>query len=325
MTPAGNRMVGDILHITSQKILGSNFMSLTIDKLSSAAANWSIEVTPTGASKVESFADVLEPQTCVNVTFLPGSDPADTLAVACRLHEEGMIPIPHIAARSIKDKAHLQDIISALAKQAYVSEVLVIGGGVDKPVGEFDSSLQILKSGILQSNGIFKIGVAGHPEGSPDISNDAVRQALHEKNELAVKENLQMYIETQFCFEADMVLEWEKRVRKDGNQLPIRIGIPGPATIKTLFRFAHISGIGPSMKFIAKQARNVAKLMTVQSPHLLLSGLAEGMAADHQCLIKHFHYYPFGGFVKTAKYAKAISDGNVHLSLKGGFEILEAQ
>jgi methylenetetrahydrofolate reductase (NADPH) len=160
-------------------------MSLTIDKLSSAAANWSIEVTPTGASKVESFADVLEPQTCVNVTFLPGSDPADTLAVACRLHEEGMIPIPHIAARSIKDKAHLQDIISALAKQAYVSEVLVIGGGVDKPVGEFDSSIQILKSGILQSNGIFKIGVAGHPEGSPDISSDAVRQALHEKNELA--------------------------------------------------------------------------------------------------------------------------------------------
>ena len=300
-------------------------MSLTIDKLSSAAANWSIEVTPKGASKVESFADVLEPQTCVNVTFLPGSDPADTLAVACRLHEEGMIPIPHIAARSIKDKAHLQDIISALAKQAYVSEVLVIGGGVDKPVGEFDSSIQILKSGILQSNGIFKIGVAGHPEGSPDISNDAVTQALHEKNELAVKENLQMYIETQFCFEADMVLEWEKRVREDGNQLPIRIGIPGPATIKTLFRFAQISGIGPSMKFIAKQARNVAKLMTVQSPHLLLSGLAEGMAADHQCLIKHFHYYPFGGFVKTAKYAKAISDGNVHLSPKGGFEILETQ
>ena len=300
-------------------------MSLTIDKLSSAAANWSIEVTPTGASKVENFAHVLQPQTCVNVTFLPGSDPADTIAVASRLNQEGMIPIPHIAARSIKDKTHLQDIISALVKEACVSEVLVIGGGVVKPVGEFDSSIQILKSGILQSNGILKIGVAGHPEGSPDISNDAVRQALYEKNELAVKENLQMYIETQFCFEADMVLKWEKRVREDGNQLPIRIGIPGPATIKTLFRFAKISGVGPSMRFIAKQARNVAKLMTVQSPHLLLSGLAEGMAADRECLIKHFHYYPFGGFEKTAKYAKAISDGNVNLLPTDGFEIAEAQ
>ena len=132
-----------------------------------------------------------------------------------------------------------------------------------------------------------------------------------------------MYIETQFCFEAEMVLAWEKKAREDGNQLPIRIGIPGPATIKTLFRFAQISGIGPSMRFIAKQAGNVAKLMTVQSPHLLLAGLAEGMAADEACLIKHFHYYPFGGFVRTAKYARAISDGNVSLKTNGGFEVIE--
>ena len=99
-----------------------------------------------------------------------------------------------------------------------------------------------------------------------------------------------MYIETQFCFEADLVLAWEKKVREDGNKLPIRIGIPGPATIKTLFKFAQISGIGPSMKFISKQARNVAKLMTVQSPHLLLAGLAKGMEEDKDCLIEHFHY-----------------------------------
>ena len=298
-------------------------MSLTIDKLSSAAADWSIEVTPTGASKVENFADVLEPQTSVNVTFLPGSNPADTLAVARRLHREGMRPVPHIAARSIKDKKELENIISDLVKNASVKEVLVIGGGVKKPVGEFHSSMQILKSGILQSNGIAKIGVAGHPEGSPDISDDAVKQALYEKNDLAVRDNLQIYIETQFCFEADMVLAWEKKVRKEGNQLPIRIGIPGPATIKTLFRFAQVSGIGPSMKFIAKQARNVAKLMTVQSPHLLLSGLAEGIAENKECLIKNFHYYPFGGFVKTAQYAKAISEGKVNLNPQGGFEIID--
>ena len=118
------------------------------------------------------------------------------------------------------------------------------------------------------------------------------------KNALAKREGLEMYIETQFCFEAPIVLEWEKSVRAAGNELPIRIGIPGPATIKTLFRFAQISGIGPSMRFISKQARNVAKLMTVQSPHLLLSDLAKGMADDSDCLIEHFHFYPFGGFAK---------------------------
>ena len=298
-------------------------MSLKIETLSSAAANWSIEVTPAGAKKVDSFSDILEPKTSVNVTFLPGSDPEDTYLVAKRLHEEGMIPIPHIAARSVKDKKHLEKILSTLVKKASVKEVLVIGGGVNKPMGEFESSMQILKTGILQANGITEIGVAGHPEGSPDISDVEIRQALHEKNELAIKENLNMYIETQFCFEADMVLAWEKKVRKDGNKLPIRIGIPGPATIKTLFKFAQISGIGPSMKFISKQARNVAKLMTIQSPHHLLSELAIGMEEDKDCLIKHFHFYPFGGFVRTAKYAKAISDGNVSLSPRGGFEVKE--
>ena len=65
--------------------------------------------------------------------------------------------------------------------------------------------------------------------------------------------------------------------------------------------------------------------MTVQSPHLLLSGLAEGMADNKECLIEHFHYYPFGGFVKTAQYAKAVSEGKVNLIPQGGFEIIDTQ
>ena len=120
------------------------------------------------------------------------------------------------------------------------------------------------------------------------------------------------------------MLEWEKTVRAAGNELPIRIGIPGPATIKTLFRFAQISGIGPSMRFISKQARNVAKLMTVQSPHLLLFDLVQGLADDPDCLIEHFHFYPFGGFSKTAIYANAIASGNIELLPKGGFDVMVA-
>ena len=120
----------------------------------------------------------------MNVTFLPGSDPADTNLVAKRLHDEGMIPIPHIAARSIKDRKHLEKIVSTFAKQASVKEVLVIGGGVDKPIGEFDCSMQILKTGILQANGITKIGVAGHPEGSPDIADNEIKELFKKKTNL---------------------------------------------------------------------------------------------------------------------------------------------
>ncbi|CAI8255281.1 MAG: Uncharacterised protein [SAR116 cluster bacterium] len=298
-------------------------MATSIETIQSAASNWSIEVTPTGATKIESFRDCLDPGTTVNVTFLPGTDPADTIAVCERLHNDGMRPVPHLAARSLRDADQLDELLSAYTARCGVEEVLCIGGGVDSPVGGFDATMQVLQTGLIQKHGIRHIGVAGHPEGSPDISNDEIAEALDAKNALAKAEGLNLYIETQFCFAADIVLEWEKRVRAAGNALPIRIGIPGPATIKTLFRFAQISGIGPSMRFISKQAKNVAKLMTVQSPHLLLTGLAEGMAADKECLIRHFHYYPFGGFARTATYAGAIANGRIEMLPKGGFDVID--
>ena len=299
-------------------------MAVTIEQIQAAASDWSIEVTPNGATKIDSFADCLAPGTTVNVTFLPGSDPMDTVAVAQRLHNDGMNPVPHLAARSLKDTDQLDALLSAFTQKAGVSEVLVIGGGVDSPVGEFASSIEVLNTGLIQKYGINNIGVAGHPEGSPDISDDEIVEALGLKNDLARRDGLNLYIETQFCFEADIVLAWEKSIRAAGNNLPIRVGIPGPATIKTLFRFAQVSGIGPSMRFIAKQAKNVAKLMTVQSPHILLDDLAQGMAADKDCMIKHFHFYPFGGFAKTAAYAQAIADGHIKTLPKGGFEALVA-
>ena len=298
-------------------------MTSSIETIQSAAANWSIEVTPTGATKIESFRDCLAPGTKVNVTFLPGTDPSDTIAVAERLHNDGMRPVPHLAARSLRDAGQLDELLTAFTTRCGVEEVLCIGGGVDNPVGDFSATIEVLESGLIQKHGIRHIGVAGHPEGSPDISDEEIATALSAKNELAARDGLELYIETQFCFEADIVLDWERRVREAGNRLPIRIGIPGPATIKTLFRFAQISGIGPSMRFVAKQAKNVAKLMTVQSPHLLIAGLAEGMAADEDCLIRHFHYYPFGGFARTAAYAGAIAEGRIDLLPKGGFDVTE--
>lgn len=297
-------------------------MTASIQQIQTAAEGWSIEVTPAGATKIDSFAACLSPGTTVNVTFLPGSDPMETVAVAKRLHNEGMNAVPHLAARSLKDTDQIDSLLASYRAEAGVDEVLIVGGGVDQPVGRFDNSLQILETGLLQKHGIRRVGVAGHPEGSPDISQIEIAEALGAKNELAKREGLKMYIETQFCFEAPIVLEWEKAVRAAGNELPIRIGIPGPATIKTLFRFAQISGIGPSMRFISKQARNVTKLMTVQSPHLLLSDLAQGMEDDSDCLIEHFHFYPFGGFAKTAIYANAIASGSIQLLPKGGFDVI---
>ena len=297
-------------------------MSISIDAIAKAGTGWSIEVTPPGAAKIDNFGAILAENTTINITFLPGTDPNDTVNVAKRLRDEGMNPVPHIAARSLKSKEQLAELVTDMVARAKVDEVLVIGGGVDKPVGALASSQEVLETGILQSAGIRKIGVSGHPEGSPDISDEQLAEALAWKNAFAKSEGLDLYIETQFCFEAEAVVAWEQAIRQTGNELPIRIGIPGPATIKTLFRFAQISGIGPSMRFIAKQARNVSKLLTVQSPHLLVAGLAEAMAADPASKLAHFHYYPFGGVAKTAIWASEVAAGNIALLPQGGFRVL---
>ena len=297
-------------------------MSISIDAIAKAGAGWSIETTPPSAAKIDNFGAILAENTTINITFLPGTDPNDTVNVAKRLRDEGMNPVPHIAARSLKSKEQLAELVADMVARAKVDEVLVIGGGVDKPVGALASSQEVLETGILQSAGIRKIGVSGHPEGSPDISDEQLAEALAWKNAFAKSEGLALYIETQFCFEAEAVVAWEQAIRQAGNELPIRIGIPGPATIKTLFRFAQISGIGPSMRFIAKQARNVSKLLTVQSPHLLVAGLAEAMAADPASKLAHFHYYPFGGVAKTAIWASEVAAGNIALLPQGGFRVL---
>ena len=129
-------------------------MAATIEQIRQAAEDWSIEVTPTGATKIESFRDCLAPGTTVNVTFLPGSDPMDTIAVAQRLHDDGMKPVPHLAARSLHDADQLDELLAAFTAKAGVSEVLVIGGGVDNPVGQFSDSVQVLNTGLIQKHGI---------------------------------------------------------------------------------------------------------------------------------------------------------------------------
>ena len=177
-------------------------MTANIQQIQQAAQGWSIEVTPAGATKIDSFAACLAPETTVNVTFLPGTNPMETVAVTKRLHNEGMKAVPHLAARSLKDTDQLEGLLAAYRAEAGVDEVLIIGGGVDKPVGAFDNSMQILETGLLQKHGIMRAGVAGHPEGSPDISDLEIADALAAKNVFAKREGMKLYIETQFCFEA---------------------------------------------------------------------------------------------------------------------------
>lgn len=279
--------------------------------------NCTLEVTPNGAKKIEDFRTVLRPGTTVFVTFLPGSDINDTILTVKRLANEGMKPVPHFAARSIPNLKFFEDALKRMQDEARVDEALLIGGGVDKPVGDFSSSMEILRTDLFQKYGIMKLGVAGHPEGSPDIPPAEVTKALLAKNAYAKEHGIDMYITTQFCFEVEPIIAWDKRIRAEGNELPIHIGIPGLATIKTLLAHATACGIGPSMRIITRQAANIAKLMTTRMPDKITRDLARYQTEDPNCGINLCHLYPLGGLAKSAKWLYAVQDGNFKLNDEG--------
>jgi methylenetetrahydrofolate reductase (NADPH) len=274
---------------------------------------YSIETTPGSAAKIADYREHLYPDTKVAVTFLPGSDYRDTVATAARLRREGFEPAPHIAARSLKDQAQLEDYVARLRGEADVKQVVVLGGAVDTPVGAFADSMQVLDTGVLDRHGIKKIGVAGHPEGSPDIRDEAIKQALLWKNRFAERTDAEMYIATQFVFEAQPIIDWDKAIQAEGNKLPIHLGIPGLATLKTLINHARACGIGPSMRFLTRQAKNVTKLMSVNAPDQLTSDLAKYWAEDPNCGIARVHVYPLGGLKKSAAWANAVVEGDFQM------------
>jgi methylenetetrahydrofolate reductase (NADPH) len=282
-------------------------------------SGFSLETTPGSAAKIPDFREHVRAGDSVYITFLHGADFNDTIEVAARLRREGFDPVPHIAARSIPSRRFLEEGLRRLRDEARVTEVLLIAGAVDTPLGEFSDTMQVLETGLLDKYGVTRIGVAGHPEGSPDIPDEAIRQALRWKNDFARRSDAQFHVVTQFCFEPEPIIRWDQAIQAEGNTLPIHIGIPGLATIKTLLAHAKACGIGPSMRVITRQAMNVAKLLTVAAPDKLVAALASYQANHPSCGIRGVHLYPLGGLKKSADWAYAVADGRfwVHPDGKG--------
>ena len=278
---------------------------------------FTIETTPGSALKIPDYRDHLRPGTTVSVTFLPGSDFAGTVATAKRLKDEGFKPAPHFAARSIPSRAALEDNLKRLQDEVGIEEVVALGGAVNSPLGAFDSSMQLLETGLFDKYGIKHIGLAGHPEGSPDIADKALADALTWKNAFAERSDARFYLATQFCFEAAPIIAWDKAIRDAGNRLPIHIGIPGLATLKTLINHAKACGIGPSMRVLTRQAKNITKLLNVRAPDRLVSELAGYRATDPDCGIARVHVYPLGGLRRSAEWIYAVKDGEFTLAKDG--------
>lgn len=264
---------------------------------------FSIEVMPRTAAGIEDFRALLPAGTRVYIAHIEGTPIEDMVATARRLTDQGFAPMPHFPARIIADAAMLGDWVARYAGEAGVRQGLILAGNPAQQRGTFHSSMQLLESGAFDRAGFTRLHVAGHPEGNRDIDPDGgdanVMAALRWKQAFRERTDATMALATQFCFEAGPVIDWVNRLQAEGIELPVHIGVAGPAKLQTLIKFAVACGVGPSLRVLQKRAMDVTKLMLPYEPTDFVAELAAHKAANPGFGIEQVHIFPLGG-IKTA-------------------------
>lgn len=269
---------------------------------------YSIEVTPNAAAKIENFAEVLPTNTRIYIAHIEGTPFKEMLTTAKKITDEGFIPMPHFPARIIEDKDMLESWLSQYSGEANVQEALLIAGGSKNPVGVFDSSIQLIETELFDKYNFKRLHVAGHPEGNKDIDKDNthinVNKALSWKNEYAKRTDAQIAIATQFCFDSEAIIHWANSLIDMNIDLPVHIGIAGPAKLQTLIRYSIECGVGASMKVLQKRAKDITKLLLPYEPTAVISELAEYKSQNPDFNIEQVHFFPLGGTKTTANWVK---------------------
>lgn len=272
---------------------------------------YSIEVMPRTAVKVDDFRAILPKGTRVYIAHIEGTPIDEMVSTAARLNAEGFNVMPHFPARIIHDQTMLADWIARYQGEANVDQALLLAGGVTKPHGDYHSSMQLMESGEFDKAGFKRIHVAGHPEGNRDIDPNGgmanVEDALRWKQDFSNRTDAEMALATQFAFESGPIIEWAKSLKDAGIDIPIHIGIAGPAKLQTMIKFAIACGVGPSLRVLQRRAKDVTKLLMPFEPTDVISELAAHAAANPDTNITKVHFFPLGGIRTNANWA--ISNG----------------
>jgi methylenetetrahydrofolate reductase (NADPH) len=268
-------------------------------------AQASMEITSREPRIAESLSRHFPRGMDAHVTFLPGDVPQTAEDACIRLRRAGYNPVPHVAARHFADRGALERHLARLVDKAHVSRVLVIAGDAQRPSGEFAASLDVLQTGLLEKHGIRSVLLAGYPEGHPAVADGALDAALTEKIACAREHGLQAEIVTQFCFEAGPVLNWLARIRTLRIDVPVRIGVAGPASAATLLKFGMRCGIGNSLRAVRRTGTRIGSLIGDTTPDRLMSTLAAGLNEQDLGPIAGIHLYMFGGARKASEWLSA--------------------
>lgn len=266
--------------------------------IAALARGASIESSTRDLSEIDEYAALVAPGTDVYVAWLPRMPYHHVASAARRLREVGMNPVPHIAPRQLASAEAATDFLGRLRDGAGVTRALLVAGDCEQ-VGPYASSGAFLATGLLEAHGIRSVGVAGYPEGHPRLGADALDAALDRKIGEASRRGIELHAVTQFCFDGDAVLAWLARLRARGVALPVRVGIAGPARIRTLLAYAARCGIGNSIRAVRAHAISLPHLLAEHRSDEVLRRIAGGGAGLG---VAGVHCFPFGGFAHAARW-----------------------
>ena len=267
--------------------------------------DFSIEVTPKIYIKNREFITKLLKNKRIFIAHIEGIRSADIVNTAKMIEKDGNIAVPHIPARQVENKIQLESRLELFKKEAGVREVLLIAGSNKKPYGDYDSSIQLIESGYFNS-GFETIYFAAHPEGNKDIENAQfdLNTSLEFKKNFTNKTEAKVVLVTQFGFDVDQIISWAKSLSSNGIDLPIHIGVAGPAKLSKLIKYSIDCGIGPSLKILESNFSNINEMITTYSPDDFLNDLIEKIQTERVINIENIHFYPFGGVEELIKSIK---------------------
>ena len=266
--------------------------------------NYSAEVTARDKKGIDAAPDLLPKGAEVFVANLPNDD-FDKLVAACaQIRKSGLTPVPHMVARNTHSTAELDEVFARLVGEAGLDRALILGGDRDHPVGELDSALQILKTGLIQKHGIGNIFISCYPEGHPRIADEVLEDARAAKLAAAAEAGLHVTLVSQFCFDAGAVIALTRRMRALGQTAPYRVGVAGPADRGKLIKFALMCGVGASLRALKERQELSKAMMTGETPEALLTEVAEAQAADPSLGLEGVHFFTFGDLPGSVKFAE---------------------
>lgn len=271
-------------------------------RLSALLASASVEVSA-GGSDLGVLADHLPAGTGVSITFLPGDNYRHNVETAASLRRAGFDPVPHVAAREMPSREALNDFLMRARREADVRRVVLIAGDVAAAKGPFKSSRDVAASGLIEAHGINAVSVAGYPEGHPYLEGAHAFEALAAWQGWGSRSGVRVDIVTQFCFESGPILAWRAELQERGIDVPVIVGLAGPATLATLTKFGLRCGVGNSIRALRGHIGRFGRLLTDNGPDEVVRGLMAAPAAATEA-ISGFHLFPFGGLRKTGRWLR---------------------